>query len=375
MRKLLTRLTQGGVPYRYVLPATVGVLCTLVPTASVLAGSTTYETEETRTATIRAETRIFVKNARGKTIIVGRKDSDEVIVRARKYVRAKDSDTATEWMEQLDFTVNTDGEQISVITHHPERSGEGGSFWAFLMGIRHRAYIDYTIDVPGDFGAKVASTSGDVQITSLGGNVKLFGSSGDVYLNRIGGSTFVEISSGDVDIKEIGGNLHIRMSSGDAMVHEVGGNVGIQGTSGDVEAYEVTGDAKIELASGSVILKGCGGDAILKTVSGDGRIARVGGNVKAVAKSGDVVASLKPLGANEYVLRTSSGDVEVTFEATEGHGFVLEVSTSSGSIEGELDVELDRISRRMLTGVVGSGDGRLYIETANGDIRIREIGK
>jgi hypothetical protein len=365
----------GGVRHLSVLPATLSVLCALAPAANVYAGQSNYEKDERRTVAIQTESRIYVKNARGKTIIVGRKDTDGVLIHAHKVIRAKDSDMAAEWMEELSFTVNTDGAQFSVITHHPERSEEGGSVWAFLMGMRHRAYIDYTIEVPGDFAAKVSSTSGDVQITSLDGGVKLFGSSGDVYLRHIGGATFVEISSGDVEIKDIGDNLTIRMSSGDAVVREVEGTLGIQGTSGDVEVYEVGGDAKIELASGNVILKGCRGDAILKTGSGDGRIEHVEGNVKAVANSGDVFASLRPDGASEYVLKTSSGDVEVTFEVTAGGGFVLEVATSSGSIEGELDIELDRISRKLLSGVVGNGDGRLYIETASGDIRIREIGK
>ena len=64
----------------------------------------------------------------------------------------------------------------------------------------------------------------------------------------------------------------------------------------------------------------------------------------------------------------------VSFPAKKGAGFVLEVSTNTGSIEGNLEIKLDLISRKALKGVVGAGEGRLEIETASGDIRINEVG-
>jgi DUF4097 and DUF4098 domain-containing protein YvlB len=374
MRKYLTRIVRGGVGTRIATPAAISLLIVLHPTGTAFAGSSSKEKEEKQTVDVRGESRIYVKNTRGKTIIVGRKDAGSVLVRAFKYVRAKDSKTAAKWMDELEVEVDTDGEQISVITRHPDRIGRGGSFWSFIRGVRHRAYVDYTIEVPNSFDAKVASTSGDIQITSLDGGVKLFGSSGDVFLKDIGGKTFVELSSGDIEVKNISEDLRVRMSSGDADVREIGGSLGIQGTSGDVEAYGIGGDADVELSSGSIVLIGCGGDAITKTISGNGEIANVEGNLKAVATSGDLVVSLFPVGEREYVLKTSSGDVIVSFDTSRDYGFLMEVATSSGSIEGDLDIKLDKISRKMLRGVVGSGDGRLYIETASGDIRIKQVG-
>ncbi|MEJ2720025.1 MAG: DUF4097 family beta strand repeat-containing protein [bacterium] len=375
MRKSLTRMLTSGVRPGAAVSALASLLFVLAPTATVLAGSTSYEADDKRTVEVRAETQIYVKNARGKTIIVGRTDTDQVVVRAHKVIRAKDAETAAEWMDELAFSIGTDGEQISGITHHPERSEKGGSFWAFLMGIRHHAYIDYTIEGPADFGAKVSSTSGDVQITSLGGDIKLFGSSGDVFLSHIGGSAFVEISSGDAEVNDVAQNFHIRMSSGDAAVRGVGGTLNVQGTSGDAKVYDVGGDVSIELASGDVTLDGGGADAVLATISGDTHIRGVKGGITATSNSGDISAAINPAGSREFVFKASSGDVEVSFELAADDGFALEVTTSSGSIEGELDIELDQISRRVLSGVVGDGEGRLYIETASGDIRIRQIGR
>ncbi len=375
MRKFLAHAPRGG---RWLPRALASVLLLAVVLSSsgdVLAGSSSREEQESRTVTIDGETKIYVKNARGKTIIVGRKDAVDVTVRAVKYVRAGDSQTATEWMDELNVTVDTDGEGISVISSHPKWARETGGFWTFLKRIKHKAYIDYTIEVPSRFDAKVASTSGDVQITSLNGSVKLFGSSGDVFLKDIGGGTFIELSSGDVRIKGIGGDLYVRMSSGDANVRDVGGLLRVQATSGDMEVTGVGGDASVELSSGSLVLKGCGGNVVVKTQSGDGEISGVEGSIQAVATSGDLYVTLNSVGPKDNVFKSSSGDVEVVFHTPEGYGFVLEVSTNSGSIEGDLDIALDKISRNLLRGVVGTGDGRVYIETASGDIRIKQTAK
>ena len=326
--------------------------------------------EESQTVPVNKESKIYVKNSRGKTIIVGRKGVAVVSIRAIKYVKARNADAAAEWMDDLAYKVETDGEEVSIRASHPDRDGGTKSLWSFIRGITQRASIDLTIEVPSSFNAKVASTSGDVQITSLDGDSKVFGSSGDVFMKNLGGDVFVEISSGDLEVAEIGGDVRIRMSSSDALLNGVGGVLNVLATSGDIEAYDVVGDARLELASGDFLLRGCGGDVEATTSSGDGVIESAQGNIRAVAASGDLHLTILPLGDRNFVVHTASGDVKVMFQTPDHYGFFLDVATNSGSIEGDLDIRLDKISRRMLRGVVGSGKSRLVVETASGDIKI-----
>jgi DUF4097 and DUF4098 domain-containing protein YvlB len=338
---------------------------------AALAG-TSRDEEDTRVVKVTSQTRIYVENTRGKTIIVGRRDVDEVRIRVLKVVRAKDEKTAAKWMEELRYTVESDSEHISVVTRHPKKIEEGWNLWTALRRLKDKAYIDYTIEVPAGFDAKVSTTSGNVRITSLGGGVQLFGSSGDAFLKEIGGKVFIELSSGNVEGEDVGKDLHIRMSSGGAVVRGVGGSVSVQGTSSDVDIERIVGGADVELSSGSLILKACRGAASVSSQSGDIEVLDAEGPVKARATSGDVSVSLARLGAWEYVFETSSGDVDVAFRDPEGTGFILDVETGSGTIEGDLDIRLDEVSRKTLKGTVGRGEGRLKIETAGGDIRINQ---
>ncbi|MCK5408218.1 MAG: DUF4097 family beta strand repeat protein, partial [Candidatus Krumholzibacteria bacterium] len=97
------------------------------------------------------------------------------------------------------------------------------------------------------------------------------------------------------------------------------------------------------------------------------------GSVRAFASSGDVTMHIVPVGNKEFVVKTASGDVSVMFASADRYGFLLDVSTASGSIEGDLDIRLDKVSRRVLRGVVGTGECKLMIETASGNIIIQQV--
>jgi DUF4097 and DUF4098 domain-containing protein YvlB len=137
----------------------------------------------------------------------------------------------------------------------------------------------------------------------------------------------------------------------------------------------VGGDTNVELSSGDFLLEGCRGSVSATTYSGDIGISDVAGAVNASTGSGDIEVTLTPVGAKENRFESASGDVTVSFHTPAGYGFTLEVHTGTGSIEGDLDVKLDEISRKALKGIVGSGEGRVSIETASGDIRISQIEK
>jgi len=337
-----------------------------------LAGTHTLEREESKTIPVDGQHRISVENSRGKTVITGRAGATEVSVLAVKFVRAADKGAAAKWMDGLGFDVKIEDNEISIVSRYPDRLGHFGDLWDFLKGSRYNAQIDYTIEVPIDFGAKASSASGDVHVTSLRGDVKVVGSSGDVFLKDLGRRASVEVASGEIEVESVEGDVWIRQSSGDATVTNVGGSLSMQATSGDVEAYYIAGDADVEIASGDLLVRGCEGDLHVKAASGDCVLSEIGGNVNASAASGDVHLTLAPARGRHYEVHTASGNVHVTFSSIEETGFVLDVVTNNGTIEGDLDIRLDKVSRRMLRGKVGRGEGRLYIETASGNIRIQQ---
>jgi DUF4097 and DUF4098 domain-containing protein YvlB len=50
----------------------------------------------------------------------------------------------------------------------------------------------------------------------------------------------------------------------------------------------------------------------------------------------------------------------------------VEASTHNGSIKTELPITVKgKVSKKRLTGTIGTGQGKLYLETHNGSIKIK----
>jgi len=344
----------------------------LGPAAAVNAYSETLRKEVTETIPVNGETVLHVKNARGETIIVGQEGLRKISIEATKIVQTKDAERAEELMKLLTFDVERDGDEILIIARHPDSDKERKSIWSFFKGIRHRTTIDFTIEIPKAFDVKVTSTSGDVQISSIDGDAKIYGTSGDLRVREVGGSSFFELTSGDVDIEDVARQVQVKLSSGSARIDGVGEGLVLTATSGDVKAYNIRGNADVKLVSGDLTLVDCEGDVNSASSSGDMTIKGIGGSLNVSSSSGDIEILITPAEMQKYNLTTCSGDVNVLYVNNTDLGFLLDVNTMSGAIEGDMQIKLDQVSRRHLRGIVGKGKSELVITTASGDVSINQ---
>ena len=67
---------------------------------------------------------------------------------------------------------------------------------------------------------------------------------------------------------------------------------------------------------------------------------------------------------------TSYGSVD--FETPPDFAGTVEMSTSYGSISTDLPITVSgQISKKKLAGTIGQGNGKLYLKTSSGSIKIR----
>lgn len=371
MKSTGTNYTRG---LRLVTAVTLGVLLTA---AAAVAGER-LQRDERRTVDVGDQTRLVVRNGRGQTVIVGNRETGRVTIVANLVVSADDPDEARSLMERLTFDVSTAEDDVVVETRRPEHKTVRRGLLSMLRGSRPDMYIDYTIEVPNRFAVAAWTTSGDVRVSNVAGGAEVRGTSGDVHMRDIGGSALVELTSGSVDVARVGGDTRVLASSGGATVERIGGSFIMQATSGSVVARQIAGDCQVQLITGDFDIDGCLGDVRFQASTGDARILDVSGSINAITSSGDMDVMIVPVGAKEFVLSSSSGDIDVFFPPREDYGFLLDVATSTGSIEGDLAIEVDEINRRHLKGIVGGRPGddaalsRLIIETASGDVTVAE---
>jgi len=342
----------------------------LLMAGTASAGSRLHK-EERKTVAVTDQQTLVVRNGRGETVVVGVNDSGRVSIVADMNVRAGDDDTAKRLMDALAIDVSEGEDEIVVETRRPESKDEHRGILAILRG-SSEAYIDYTIEVPRNFSVVTWSTSGDVRLTNVGGDAEVHATSGDVSVREIGGATRIELTSGSIDATGLAHDLRILSSSGDAVVHRVGGGLVMQATSADVDASEVSGDCQVQLITGDFKVDGCLGNVHFQTSTGDGEIHNVEGSINAITASGKLDVTIVPVGEKEFVLSSSSGDINVSYRVPQDYGFLLDVATGTGTIIGDLAIKVEEINRRRLKGIVGTGQAKLIIETASGDVTIAE---
>jgi DUF4097 and DUF4098 domain-containing protein YvlB len=331
------------------------------------------EKEEKTTVQGAGKTGITIKNARGRTVLVGRQDATTVSVVAMKTAVGKDAAEAKAMLDKVSMDVSERGDQVVIETRDGNKYEDWGwSVLSVVKGTRRSAWIDYTIEVPYGFAVSASTASGEIRISNVGGRAEVAATSGDVSIRGVAGGARASLTSGEFEASDIGGDLAVSATSGNVVIDNVRGALEIEGTSGDFQVSRIGKDLKAQLTSGDFVLEGCSGNVVFRAASGDARLTEIGGSVDASSSSGDIELLVTPVAERKFMVSTSSGDVNLFYVPVKNYGFLLDVSTASGSIEGEMPIKVNRVDRRRLQGVVGSGLARIEIDTASGDVSIME---
>lgn len=234
---------------------------------------------------------------------------------------------------------------------------------------------DLFVRVPNGKTVNVHTTSADITVSGVAGNLELISTSGDVGISGTPRNVSAQSTSGDVNIDgSVPGNVNAQSTSGDVSIDgSVRGRIRAESVSGDVESDANTPEVSANSVSGSVRLSGVAGRINASTVSGDTEVEaqRVTyGSLESV--SGDVryAADLEPGAA--LTLKSHSGEVEILLPANAATGF--RATSFSGNIENEFGPEARRTSRygpgRELRFSTGDG-GMIVLESFSGNIYIR----
>ena len=359
-------------PLNQVLALGLGLMVLTAGSVSATPGDR-QEREEKATVQAKGKVALTIKNARGRTVVVGRPEASTVSIVAVKTAVGRDDKETKAMLDRIKMDVSESGDQVFIETKDSNKYEDWGwSVMSVMKGNRRTAWVDYTIEVPVYYRVSASTTSGEVRISNINGRADVDATSGEVVLRGIGGGARTNMTSGDLEASDIGGDFSLNATSGNVVVDNVRGRMSVTGTSGDFEISRVDKDVEVELTSGDFVLQGCSGNVIFRAASGDAEMTEVNGSVDASSSSGDITVLISPVGERNFVFSSSSGDIDISYLPANNYGFKLDISTGSGSIEGDMPIKVSRVDRRRLQGVVGTGAARVQVETASGDVTIIE---
>ncbi len=149
-------------------------------------------------------------------------------------------------------------------------------------------------------------------------------------------------------------NLKLTTHNGSVEITNIEGTLDATTHNGKVAATNVNGSTTLETHNGSVVCRDISGDAELKTNNG---------SIKAFySENAQSICDISII--------THNGSIE--FTAPPAFAGQVRASTHNGSVNTELPITISgKISKSEINGTIGSGDGKLHLETYNGSIRIK----
>lgn len=296
-----------------------------------------------------------------------------IVIEAVKKVKARNQKEASQMAESININVKREKNELLLQTEYPKFYDK--DFWKRLFsGFRtYSLSVEYEIKVPQKLNLVTTSTSGDLQLYNITGEVTVSTTSGDSYLENIVGKVFLESTSGDMHFLKIEGPIRIDATSADMKLEKIKSDITIDCTSGDLTGNDIKGSLKINTTSGDLILTNIVGDILADVVSGDITIEQNQGGFELSTTSGDiqVKSSLTKSHLPSHKLNTTSGNVNLSLTAPPSGE--LEVHTHSGTIYTRIPLTVESISRTKLIGRFDSQKGKIYINTSSGDITLTQL--
>jgi DUF4097 and DUF4098 domain-containing protein YvlB len=344
---------------------------------------------------------LIAKTSSGSITVTGADVSDCNVV-AEICVQAVSEQQALEMAEQVKIILEKIGNTLLVKAEKPPKKQKCS------------ITINYDITVPRKTNVECASSYGPVRLSNIQGDAKAESSSGSIFAERIQGSANLHTSYGSVTCRNISGNsIILQSSSGSIKAEQIKGSTDLNTSYGSITCEDISGpDLKLRASSGGINLSEVSSDSfdvqssygsiktdkltakLLKLHSGSGSIELT----NASADSADLFTAYgritcRQLTTADLTAQTGSGNIviacsdstpsEINANVVTSYGSVdfqtppdftgqVDMITNYGSVNSELPITINgEVSKKKLAGMIGRGNGKLYLKTSSGSIKIR----
>ena len=344
---------------------------------------------------------LVAKTSAGSITVTGADVSDCNVV-ALICVQAPSEQQAWETSEQVEIILEKVGNTLTVKAEKPPKKQNCS------------VSVSYDITVPKQTNVDCTSSYGPVKFSNIQGDAKAKSSSGSIFAEYIQGSTYLHTSYGSVTCRDISGdNIKVQSSSGSIKAEYIKGSSDLNTSYGSINCEDVSGPVvRLKSSSGGIRLSEAFGDnfdvhtsygsikadrlmtELLKLHSGSGSIDVT----RTSADSTDLFTSYgritcRQLTTADLRAESGSGNINIACSDSTPPEINANVITSYGSVDfqtppdftGQVDMSTDygtvntqlpittsgKISKKKLAGTIGRGNGKLYLKTSSGSIKIR----
>jgi len=236
-----------------------------------------------------------------------------------------------EWASALPIESRQDGNVVTLTARVDEHS-----WWGWGTFGDHR--LNITIRMPKDADLRLQTTNGDINVSSLNGQVS------------------IHTQNGKIDAEHLLGTIDIGSSNGAITLDTLQGVMTVHTTNGSITASRLDGKCEVSTTNGLVRIEGR-----FESLN----VTSTNGGVFTRAESGSRMAS-------DWSIETTNGGVDMSVPKDLAAN--LDANTNNGSIKLDLPVTVQGdAGRNAVRGTLNGGGPQLSLRTTNASIHIRGI--
>ena len=272
-------------------------------------------------------------------------DAAQVVVRAKKEVRASTPEEAQKFAKTIQIHVVRRGNEIKIYEEHPKPS-KGISF-----------AVHYEVQSPSTVDVKCRKDIGPIKIHQVNAAVDVVNSNGSIELHNVMGDLNLRTSIGSIRLQEVSGRVHAENSNGFIELHNVRGQLNLRTDIGSIRLQEVSGRIHAVSSNGRI-------EGTIESLEDEGLFTTDIGRIDVKVRKG-----IAPITAT-----TSNGPIEVTLPAD--FSGKLDAKTSNGQIKFEFTTLAGVTKSGLKNSLVGQiGDGgkaTIKLQTSIGNIHLKK---
>lgn len=185
-------------------------------------------------------------------------------------------------------------------------------------------------------------------------NLKLTTHNGHIEIENITGEMNSETHNGSIKISEVSGTIKLKTHNGSITCNDISGEINSRTHNGPIKISQGKEKIKLKTHNGSITCNDISGDTELKTHNGKVNVT--------YSKTASPICNISIVTHNGHIHLVSPPNLSAA----------VNVSTHGGSIKSDLPILLKgKISSHKTEGIIGKGEGKLYLKTHNGPIEIK----
>ncbi len=237
-------------------------------------------------------------------------------------------------------------------------------------------------DIKGQ--ARLSTQGGDVKVGNIFGSLNLNTMGGDIRVGDIKGD-YAKVSTmgGDINIGKVSSGIGATTYGGDITIIGIGGNADIETMGGNIDLKDIKGNVKLETKGGNLSVKNASGSIKATTYAGEIELFGITGSIDARTMSGNITAEVNPSSGSSSKLFSQNGEVDLYLPSGAKADIEAEIKTwgnwkyMKDTYSIESDFPAKESSSKREKGIekfysVNGGGAKIKITTTNGNININK---